>query len=203
MCSLCLEVCWPAGAGRIPGSGDYGSGDVTEHLGFSPAQSQLGYLVEAPPPAEADAFRVLLYILSHDYGGRLGDVAISEKGLAYWIDARYRSGGSDGWVSLGIGVDPGKLEALEEILDSELDRLASDLPSEREVSEAKAHFIGRILSASQSNEELASALVRDYLWHGELRSKEQRIERWRSVTRDEVLAEIPAFGAGVTITVVE
>jgi hypothetical protein len=59
---------------------------IAIRLGTPVAQAQWGYIAAAPGPGEAaaDAWRLLLYILSHDYEGRLGRKAISEAGLAYY-----------------------------------------------------------------------------------------------------------------------
>src|SRR5690606_29958082 len=69
--------------------------DLEIALGRPVAQAQLGYIVRAPGPAEraALAWRLLLYVVSHGYEGRLGKEAISNRGLAYYIDSRYRSDG--------------------------------------------------------------------------------------------------------------
>ena len=47
------------------------------------AQSQLGYVVAAPGPAEPNylAWQLLQYIVAHGYEGRLGKEAISRRGL--------------------------------------------------------------------------------------------------------------------------
>ncbi|MDH4107136.1 MAG: insulinase family protein [Gammaproteobacteria bacterium] len=193
----------PGAPGAARTAGNYRGGDVTESLGVPVAQAQLGYLVPAPPPAEADAWRLLLYVLSHGYGGRLGDNAISRQGLAYYIDANYRSDGTEGWISLATGVDPAKLGPLVEVLEAELGRLASEPPGEAELDEARSHFAGRAQSAAQSNAELAADLARRYAWYGELRPLDDRIERWRAVERADVIEAIPAFVSGAKVIVRE
>ncbi|MGD8580211.1 MAG: insulinase family protein, partial [Lysobacterales bacterium] len=60
------------------------------------AQEQLAYVVPAPRPGEADAaaWQMALYILSHGYEGRLGKQAISRRGLVYYIDSEYHTDGA-------------------------------------------------------------------------------------------------------------
>src|SRR5690606_21248297 len=97
---------------RANGGPEENDGGLVEvHLERPVAQAQLGYIVAALGPGnEASwAHRILLYILSHDYEGRLGKEAISNRGLAYYIDSRYRSDGAGAWITLAVGVDPGKL----------------------------------------------------------------------------------------------
>jgi zinc protease len=185
-----------------PSSG-FDRNDIEVHLGVPVAQAQLGYVVPAPGPTDEDAFawRLLLYILSHDYEGRLGKEAISKRGLAYYIDSRYRSDGENGWVTLAVGVDPDKLAPLKALLEAELIRLRDQPPTAGEIEEAKRHSLGRARSAAQSNEELSSRVAEQWLWYGELLAPADLEARLREVSLQDVLAAIPAFTDGVTVVV--
>jgi predicted Zn-dependent peptidase len=182
---------------------DFQADDEVVHLGRTIRQAQLGYIVPAAAPADAahDAWRLLLYILSHDYEGRLGKAAISDRGLAYYIDSRYRSNGEEAWVTLSVGVDTGKIEELDTLLRAELDRLTTQQPTLAEIEEAKSYYLGRARSAAQSNAELNDSLARDWLWYGEILSPAALGKRLAAVSREDVLAIIPAFTAGKTILV--
>lgn len=180
------------------------SGERTIRLGIPVAQARLGYIVAAPAPTDPDfdAYRLLQYIVSHDYEGRLGKEAISRRGLAYYIDARYHSAGGPGWMTLDVGVDPDKVDRLKQVLFGELRRLETQPPTPAEVEEAKNHLLGRAVSAAQSNEELAVALARDWLWYGEPSSVESLRERLGKTDADDVRRAVAAFTAGLTITVI-
>ena len=190
---------------RDPRSARFEPEQRDERIGHPIAQAQLGYVVPAPPPDDprADAWRLLLYVLSHGYEGRLGKEAISNRGLAYYISSRYRSDGSDGWVTLAVGVDPHKLQPLEALLREELQRLETEPPTTSEFGEAKQHLVGREVSASQSNAELAEALATEWIWYGELQSAEELEARLERVGRQDVLDAIDAFTNGTIITVAE
>jgi predicted Zn-dependent peptidase len=177
--------------------------DVSVSLGQPVAQAQLGYFVEAPGPADprSDAWRLLLYVLSHDYEGRLGKKAISDAGLAYYIGSEYRSDGINAWISLSAGVDPNKIEALRELLHTELARLHREPPSNAELAEAKDNRLGRAVSSAQSNAELATELAREWLWYGELPSIANLRLRLQSISRQDIVNEIPLFTSGTTIVV--
>jgi hypothetical protein len=189
----------------VPQIGAVGSGETNVRLGIPVAQAQLGYIVSAPGPNEPayEAVRILQYILSHGYEGRLGKEAITRRGLAYYIDGRYRSDGTNGWITMGIGVDPQKVEALKLLVLQELRRLHDEPPTAAEVNEAKAYFLGRAQSAAQSNEELANALARQWLWHGDVLIKESLERRLAATSHRDVLDAIPAFIDGLTIVVAE
>ena len=177
--------------------------DIDVHLGVSVSQAQLGYIAPAPGPTDRDslAWQILLYILSHGYEGRLGEEAISNRGLAYYIDSRYRSDGRNGWVTLAVGVDPGKLVPLKKLMHEELQRLRLDPPTLEEVEEAKRHFVGRARSAAQSNAELSSKLAREWLWYGETLTPEAIDRRLDDVSPEDVRNAVSSFIDGVTITV--
>jgi zinc protease len=177
--------------------------DLTVNLGKSVAQAQLGYIVAAPGPrdGQADAARLLLYILSHDYEGRLGKKAISDRGLAYYIDSRYRADGNNGWITMSVGVDPGKIAALRELLAAELRRLVTEPPTDAEINEAKNHWLGRAQSAAQTNEELTGSNARQWLWYGELPAADTLDKRMAAITRQDVLNSIDAFISGMTVVV--
>jgi zinc protease len=172
-------------------------------LGLPIAQSQLGYIVAAPGPDEPGyfAWRLLQYIVAHGYEGRLGKEAISRRGLAYYIDARYSSAGGPGWTTLSVGVDTHKLDKLESLMAVEFERLASSPPTQEEVDEAKRHLVGRAISAAQSNDEIVSSLGRHWLRHDTLPSVDQLREQLEAVTLEHVRAMVPAFTCGVTIAV--
>jgi predicted Zn-dependent peptidase len=192
----------PARASTAP-SRRWAVDDIDIHLDKPVAQAQLGYIVPAPGPTDeqALAYRILLYILSHDYEGRLGKEAISNRGLAYYIDSRYRSDGGEAWITLSVGVDPAKVTQLKTLLKAELRRLQEDLPTNDEIEEAKRHLVGRARSGSQSNEELAAALAEEWLWYGELLTPEALAEKLDVIDREDVIGIVTEFIDGATIVV--
>ncbi|MDH4125254.1 MAG: insulinase family protein [Gammaproteobacteria bacterium] len=181
------------------------AGETVVRLGVPIAQPQLGYIVPAAAPTAptATAQQLLLHILSHGYEGRLGKVAITERGLAYWISSEYRSDGDYGWLTLATGVDQDKLDALRSLLDSELQRLLDEPPTHAEVEQAKAYFVGRARSAAQSNAELAAKLAQQWSWYGETQTIQQLEDSLARISRQDVLDVIPAFIGGTTIVVEE
>src|SRR5687768_7026388 len=130
---------------------------VRTRIALPLSQGALGYVVPAPPSGTPQglAWRMLLYILTHDYSGRLGRSAITDKGLAYHIYSAYRTDGRRGWVTVWTGVDPAKADALEAELRVQLTALASNPPSPAEVEAARQHLLGRDLSGAQTNDEIA------------------------------------------------
>jgi hypothetical protein len=177
--------------------------EVESTLDLPVAQEQLGYVAPAPGPEEpaAAAWRMALYLLTHGYEGRLGKEAISKRGLVYYIDSAYHSDGHRGWVTLNMGVDPDQLPAMRELLRGELARLLSEPPTQADLDEARRHWLGRQLSAAQSNRELADRLAREWLWYGELTGHDDLRQRLERVTLQDLLDALPAFTAGTIVAV--
>ena len=162
------------------------------------AQAQLAYAVPAPPPQSPDylAWRALQYIIAHDYEGRLGKEAISNRGLAYYIDSQYRSDGQRAWISLGAGVNPALQEELEALFRQQISALQKRPPSAAEVNEARSHLAGRLLTARQSNVELAEGLAQQWLWFGRLASSQEQLAALENLDQQQVLNAVPAFVQG-------
>ncbi len=186
-------------------SGPVGSDSKTVSIGKPVAQAQMGYIARAPGPDDprSDAWRLLLYILSHDYEGRLGKKAITESGLVYYIDSDYRSDGENAWVTLSTGVDTSKIAPLGALLSAELDRLQTEPPTSAEIDEAKSHRIGRFHSAAQSNSELATELATQWLWYGEIPDAASLQKRLDAISHQDVLDEVASFTSGQRIVVAE
>jgi zinc protease len=167
------------------------------------AQGAIGYVVPAPRPSSREglAWRMLLYILTHDYSGRLGRSAIADKGLTYFIDSCYRTNGRSSWISIKSGVDRDKADAFVEEFRRQLAFLASHPPTEAEIDAARRHIIGRGISAAQSNDELADRLVRQFVESGGIRSQAELEAALRNVTRGDIFEAIGDFGRGTILRV--
>jgi zinc protease len=167
------------------------------------AQSQIGYAVPAPPPSDpaADAWRILLYVMSHGYEGRLGKDLIARRGLLYYIDSRYQSDGRTAWISMTAGVNPENLDATRKRFAELMENLRTEPPTAAEIEEAKAYLLGRRITEPMSNEEISAFHAREWIDQGRLLSDEEEERRLRGVTRDAVLGVIDRFLDGVSVIV--
>jgi predicted Zn-dependent peptidase len=169
------------------------------------AQAQLAYVYPAPLPTAPDylAWRALQYILAHDYEGRLGKEAISNRGLAYYIDSQYRSDGRRAWIGLSTGVDPAKLATLEALFREQVAGLQQHPPTSEEVDEARNHLIGRLATARQTNVELATGLAEQWLWHGRLPGAGEQREAIRQLDQEAILQAVPGLLQGRYVVIGE
>lgn len=185
------------------GSRPRGSDIVRERIAKPLAQGGIGYVVEGPPSGTRKAFawRMLLYILTHDYSGRLGRSAITEKGLVYHIYSMLRTNGRQSWATISTGVDPGKADAMEQEIRSQLSRLISEPPTAAEINAARNHLLGRDLTAAQSNDEITSKLALEFVESGGLRSHERLQAMLLTVTPADLASAARAFQRGTIIRV--
>lgn len=194
-----------SGSGGPPAGARFAApaGDINILIDRPFAQGAVGYAATAPAANEkaALATRIALYILSHGYEGRLGKEAIARRGLAYYIDARYRAGTAGGLVTLAASVDRDKISAFREALKGEVARLIAEPPTEAEIAEARRHLLGRKISAAQSNSEIVDALLVDALALGAPESVAAFKARLETIGRDDVLNATATLARGAVVTV--
>ena len=176
---------------------------LRERIAKPLSQGAIGYVVEGPAAGTRDAlaWRMLLYVLTHDYSGRLGRSAITQKGIVYHIYSSQRTDGQRTWATISTGVDPDKADAMETELRDQLARAAREPPTGAELEAARAHLLGRDISAAQSNEEIAAKLAREFVETGGLRSHEQFRSTLQSVTPSDLANAAKAFARGTIIRV--
>lgn len=199
-----LGTTLPAKVGGAVGRGSASAPKlVRERIPRPLPQGSIGYVVEGPPSGtrEALAWRMLLYVLTHDYSGRLGWSAISDKGLVYHIYSSLRTDGVRSWATLSTGVDSDKADAMEAELRAQLAGLLTNPPNAAEVDAARNHLLGRDLTAAQSNEELAAKLAREFVETGGLRSHEQLRAALQTITHADLQVAAQAFARGTIVRV--
>jgi len=177
--------------------------EVEKNVKFPIAQEHLGYVVLVPGQSGQTtlAWQMALYILSHGYEGRLGKEAISRRGLIYYIDTDYHTDGNNDWITLSMGVDADKLIPMKTLLREEMTRLLSEPPSEQEIEEARTHFLGRDISAAQSNQELTAVLTNQWLLYGNLTDHAGLKQQLDDISRKDIIELIPAFTSGSIISI--
>ena len=176
---------------------------VRERIAEPLSQGALGYVVEGPPNGtrEALAWQLLLYVLTHDYSGRLGRSAITEKGIVYHIYSDYRTDGRRTWATISTGVDPDKADAMEAELRMQLANLVANPPSSAELDAARSHLLGRDVSAAQSNDELTAKLAREFIETGGLRTHERLHSDLSTIMAADLAAAAQAFVKGTIVQV--
>jgi predicted Zn-dependent peptidase len=126
------------------------------------AQADLAYGfftgVSADSPDRA-ALEALVYTVHHNYGGRLGDQIIMQRGLAYSIDSVQAPDlpGSP-WL-LHTGAPPEKVAPLQKLWEEILDEVGQRGISAKELEAARTYLEGRRLHEQESGLSAARAAL--------------------------------------------
>jgi predicted Zn-dependent peptidase len=144
---------------------------------------------------------MMLYVLTHDYSGRLGRSAITEKGLVYHIYSSLRTNDRQTWATIWTGVDPDKADMMEAELRTQIGILESQPPSAAEIEAARNHLLGRDVTAAQSNDELAAKLARQFVETGGLRSHQQLRLVLETITAGDLAKAAKTFRRGTILRV--
>jgi predicted Zn-dependent peptidase len=90
---------------------------------------------------------------------------------------------------------------MKSLLREQLDLLVTNPPSPQEIEAARAHVLGRHLSAAQSNPELAEALTNQWILYGRLESEDELRQKLEDVTRDDIMQVLPVFTSGSIVSI--
>ena len=138
-----------------------------------------------------DEDRWALAVLNHVLGGglssRLFQKIREQRGLAYsvWSDrAAYEDTGS---LAIGAGTAPEHVDEVLRIATGELELLAADGVTERELAVAKGNLRADALLSCEDSGARMSRLGSSLLLHGEVKTVDQVLARIEAVERQDVL----------------
>jgi zinc protease len=113
-----------------------------------------------PGSVDSRAFEALWYVVQHGYySGRLGEMIVGGRGLAYSIESRLASDLPGAPVLMATGASPDKLEELRRLWEKTLDEVAADGITARELEAARTWIEGRALHTHESNMSAALAAL--------------------------------------------
>jgi zinc protease len=91
--------------------------------------------------------------------GRLGAEVRDRQGLAYYASSQLEPRRDSTLWAARAGVDPDNVERAVHAVQSELDRLRTDLVSEEELEDAKSYLTGVLPLALETHDGVASILL--------------------------------------------
>jgi predicted Zn-dependent peptidase len=138
----------------------------------------------------ADADRHALTVLDTVIGGgmssRLFQEVREKRGLAYSVYS-YRSLFADtGTFAVYAGTTPQNAQTVMDIVRSELDAILSEGITETELARAKGHIKGSLVLSGEDPGSRMNRLGRQQLTNGEILSIDELIERFDTLTMDDV-----------------
>src|SRR5205807_808624 len=168
---------------------------------------QAHIVVGVPAIDRDDDRRFAVTALNHVLGGGMSSRLFQEirekRGLAYSVYS-YRAGFEHtGYLAVYAGTAPSRVHEVLELINGELDRMASDGLTARELGIAKGHLVGSLALGLEDSAARMSRIGRGQLVHRNVFSLDELTERIQSVTVEEV-AELAAqlLGQERTLAVV-
>lgn len=151
---------------------------------------QAHILIGMPGFARDHPDRQVLNVLDHILGGgmssRLFQAVREERGLAYSVYS-YRSGyQGTGDFAVYAGTAPGRAPEVVRVITGELDRMASEGPTEEELAAAKSHIRGATALGLEDSGARMSRLGRSQLAHGRVPAVSELEAEVDAVTVDDL-----------------
>jgi len=106
-----------------------------------------------------DAYRLMNNILGqYAMGGRLGDSIRERQGMAYYVFSALDADVIPGPLTIRAGVSPADVDRAVASIDEEMEKLATDGPTESEMTESTQYLIGSMPRALETNLGIAAFL---------------------------------------------
>jgi predicted Zn-dependent peptidase len=139
------------------------------------------------------AFAVLNHVLGGGLSSRLFQKVREQRGLAYsvWSErAAYQDAGS---LAVSVGTAPEHVDEVLRIVDDELELLAAEGISARELAVAKGNLRAEMLLSGEDSGARMSRLGASLLLHGEVLAVDEVLARIDGVEREQVLDAAALF----------
>jgi predicted Zn-dependent peptidase len=170
------------------------------HIDDDGAQVQVIVVRDAPRDGtpEAACERLATAVLSGGMSGRLFTEVREKRGLCYAVHASYTPERETGWLTAYVGTTPERASESLEVLQAELDRLATPdgAPTEQEFERARVGLKSRIVFGGESTGARAGALARDYRKLARCRTLEERVAEIDAVTLPMLREHLASFDRG-------
>jgi len=171
---------WSGAAPAEPGPRRFAP--PTRHHETAPGeQTQLGWSFPVLPPGDPQAVAQELgwAVAAEGMAGRLFREVRERRGLAYAIDASLHQTNGAAWGTVVAATTPGRSAAAEEVVDSELRKLAQGV-SDQELARARALLETREATGAESSSGRAGQLLHDLRVHGRPRTLCERLGELRA-----------------------
>jgi predicted Zn-dependent peptidase len=143
----------------------------------------IGYKAPSVTSDDIWVLDVLANVLSGGESARLHQALVYDQQIALSASASFRAGLEPGLFEFYVEMKPGKTAAEgEKALYAEIDRLATDGPTERELQKARNQAESGFISALKTNNGAGQTLGFYEHVHGDYRKMFSAIERYRAVT---------------------
>lgn len=150
-------------------------------------QEQIGICWPGVDPTHEDfpAQQAMLGVLSGGMSSRLFTEVREKQGLVYWVNAWQETPRGTGMIFLGASTTPQRCDQTYKTLMREVDRLAEDIEVE-ELERAVTGMVSSLETRGDSTSSRCNDLGTDLFYFGRPRQDEEKIDRIRGVTIDDI-----------------
>ncbi|MDQ3897405.1 MAG: insulinase family protein [Actinomycetota bacterium] len=132
------------------------------------------------------AFSILNQILGGGMSSRLFQEIREKRGLVYSVYSYRAAYLESGVLAVYAGTAPGRAHEVLKLVDDELDRLATEPVTDRELAVAKGHIKGSLALSLEDSAGRMNRIGRSQLIHGGVLSFDDLVARTESVTHDDL-----------------
>jgi zinc protease len=131
------------------------------HPMMNKAQADIAYgfvtILRSDP--EYQAYNLMNNVLGqYSLGGRLGDSIRERQGMAYYCFSTLDANVIPGPLMVRAGVNPSNVDRAVKSIDEEIDRMAAEGPTDKELQESKQYLIGSMPRTLETNTGIANFL---------------------------------------------
>lgn len=146
---------------------------------------------------DADLERLAVSVLSGGMSGRLFTKVREERGLCYAVHASYRADQDRGVVSSYVGTTPERARESLTVLMEQLDRINTGDVTEDEFRRAQIGMRSKLVFSGESTGARAGSIAGDLVTLGRVRSLDERLESFASISLDRLNAYLRRRDPGV------
>ncbi len=168
---------------------------------------QVHMVLGSPAPGRHDPGRYALAVVNHVLGGGLSSRLFQEvrekRGLAYSVYSEWESHDDAGAMVVYAGTSPENTRQVLDLVNIEMDRLASSGITDRELEVARGNLRAEMLLSLEDSGARMSRIGRSQLLHREVIAADELCRRIERVSKPEVDAmAAQVLGAERTLSVV-
>ena len=135
--------------------------------------------------------RHALMLLNNILGGpgmnSLLNVELRERrGYVYTVESTLTLLTDCGWIEIYLGCDPDDVRSSLRVIERITNRLSQELLPARRLDAYKKQYCGQLMVAADSTEFMAMRAGRGMIYHGQVATIDETIERIQAVTPDEI-----------------
>jgi predicted Zn-dependent peptidase len=134
--------------------------------------------------------RYALHVLNSIFGGSMSSRLFQEirekRGLAYSVFSSHSAYRDTGLFTVSVGTSPELARRVVRLVEGQMGKICSRLPSQREVARAKEHIRGNVILGLESNGNRMMSLAKQELFFKRLHGIDETIEAVEAVTPKKV-----------------